>query len=169
MANYKYPAYLTEEQSQALIRHYRAIWAKILKRERKTYREGLVNILLENETRDFSFIVKKTKTHLEKSGSGICFDSLRDLVKDLEQNLLPYQMEPKVSFSVVGDYGEEEPCVEVTTDSYVFKQLNHVKRLIHGCSIDNMLRDASWKLQHQPNSKDAKRYLNIIEHYSSKN
>ena len=60
-----------------------------------------------------------------------------------------------------GYFSESIPYVEIGYIQYSFKTLDQVKRSI--CSrIDNVIKDADFKIVHQLNGKDTKRYLTLI-------
>lgn len=160
-------------QEQALTQHYRNVWAKMLRKERALFRAGLDAILTSNikpSWDPFDFIKIEKVVWFTWKGN-IPFDDLSEEVNKARNNQGEYDTNADISLDVNGPdtdrnefYADPDHIVgTIVSIRYKFSNLKTIKALIHGCSIKNMLSDAKWKLAHQSNGKDAKRYLRIIE------
>lgn len=159
---------LTSEMEKALICGIRKQQARRLIRERKIYRSGIERL---NSNDNYSFInhriIDLFEVELRDKNS---LDLLNKEWVTCNKNMTAYDYNLNITFHVesishdnyLGGYEEEIQKAVIVKSSFKFKSLKEVKGNTR-CMISNHIRQARFKLVHQPNGKDTKNYLKIIE------
>lgn len=164
---------LTHDQELKLIKHYRSIYAKVLKRERTLYRQG-ASVIVEHKyykTNDFEFIGSRRVVAFSQVG-GLDLDVIIEEKQKTSESMgfldTALQVDFETSdvneeYNYCGDCGRSDSAPEVIINyvKFSFPKLVSVKKSIKS-RIDNMLRDAKFKFVHQAGGKDVRRYLEII-------
>lgn len=163
---------LTHDQEMKLVKHYRKLYSKILRDERKLYRLG--GEAMANDRRylhnDYLFITSRTMVVFSDSGD-LDLDQIIQQ-KQYAENLMKFNdallsvtfdVEDKNSYTC-SDCGRTDstPCVNVSFVHFGFLPLINVKRLITSRTNDR-IKDARFKFVHQANGNDVGRYLEIID------
>lgn len=165
---------LTYDQELKLIKHYRSIYAKILKRERTLYRQG-ASVVVEHKyykTNDFEFMDSHRIVYFSQVGD-LDLDVIIEEKQKASESMGFLDTALQVDFDVsdingeytyCGDGGRSDSAPEVTISytKFSFPKLSSVKKSIKS-HIDNMLRDAKFKFVYQAGGKDVRRYLEIID------
>ena len=152
---------MNELQEAKLINHYRNLWAKRLRRERRLYKEGL-EAVQKHSYWTLDFIKSRRITHFSDYGNSIDFDTLQKEVLKARLCAGIHDTIADIELDTIAECDSSEPTIEVFSVRYELSKLSTVKRLICG-SIRNIIRDAKFKLERQANGRDAKRYLKIID------
>jgi hypothetical protein len=156
---------MDSKQERALIQYCRRIWAKRLRKERELYRAGLGAIIAING--DYDFIKRLAVTHFYHEGT-MCFDDLQKEIIKARDGVCSYSTIPEMTLDADAETDGSErfldctPTITIESHRYKFLRLDRAKSTIRS-SIDYMLRDADFKIDHQPNGKDARWYLGIIQ------
>lgn len=165
---------LTHDQELKLIKHYRSLYAKILKRERTLYSQG-AEVIVEHKyykTNYFVFMDSHKIVSFSQVGD-LDLDVIIEEKQKASESMGFLDTALQVDFDVsdingeynyCSDCGRSDSAAEVTI-SYIkfsFPKLSSVKKYIK-YRIDNMLRDAKFKFVHQAGGKDVLRYLEIID------
>jgi hypothetical protein len=156
---------MDNKQEQALTQYCRRIWAKRLRKERELYRAGLGDIIALNG--NYNFIKRLAVTHFYHEGA-ICFDDLQKEVIAAREGACSYSTIPDIALDADTEIDSSERFVDSTvtvavqSHRYTFSKLDRVKSTIRS-NINYMLRDAAWKIDHQPSGKDTRWYLGIIQ------
>ena len=165
---------LTHDQELKLIKHYRSIYAKILKRERTLYRQGAGVVVKHRyyKTNDFEFMESRRIVSFSQVGD-LDLDVIIEEKQKASESMGFLDTTLQVDFDVsdinekytyCSDCGRSDSAAEVTI-SYIkfsFLKLSSVKKSIKS-RTDDMLRDAKFKFVHQAGGKDVRRYLEIID------
>jgi hypothetical protein len=162
----------TDSMERALTKHYRAMWAKRLKKERAIFKKGLKHLesLHHREIMNFHFINGTCETLHTFDNESVPYTEIAKTVESLELDNYTSKPNVTINYKLTENYDwdenpEEEAILTITAYRYTFYPLKLVKSLIHKTSIPNLIRDARFKIANQPNGKDAKRYLDIIAKY----
>jgi hypothetical protein len=161
---------LTEIQTAYLTQGIRDIEAKRLLRERKLYREG-VNAMRTSPCRHvFAYICCERVQPYHKSGE-LCFYEIQQEEAKARDTMGCYSDRLSVDIGATCDcdnaYSDAQPYVAITYSQYSFSVLAQVKISVER-RIRYTLGDAKFKLANQPNGKDTKMYLSIIEEAKAK-
>lgn len=156
---------LTTEMEKALVKGVRKQLAKRLRKERALFKSGLKVLQQKNGCYWFIEDLKITKSiTLDDTES---FTTLIDIVNDTKREMTKYCYDFKVNF--FSDWEGEgydidytDPYADVTYKTYKMKTAKMCKSFCN-THIKMVVRDAKFKLVHQPNGKDTKRFLKIIE------
>lgn len=158
-------------QEKALIKYYRRVLARVIKREREIFRKGLDAI---NAMSDWEYKYIKASSECYAFRGELTPENLlsfRDSIqKTLPRNSTPLKMEVDLEDEKPYDYfgcsdcgrTDQQGFIVFTARIYTLPTLENFKRSVLG-SIKNWLSDASFKLVMQPKGKDTKRYLANIE------
>lgn len=166
---------LTHDQEMKLVKHYRKLYAKILRDERKLYRLGGEAMANDKRYRhnDYLFITSKPMITFSASGD-LDLDRIIEQKQYTENLMQRNDALLSVTFGVEDMYdhnrfscgdcgrGDTDPSVEISFVRFGFLPLTNVKRLITSRTNDR-IKDARFKFIHQANGKDVRRYLEIIE------
>ncbi len=158
---------LTSEMEKALVVGIRKQQAARIIKERKLYRSGINNL---SRSSTYQYITHKTIN--VKEVIMINKDSLLTLntaFEDATKCMAPCDYGLDIDFFVeecncegycyCGELAESKALIVKST--YEFKKLKQVQRSIKSL-IDYCVRDAKFKLVRQPNGKDTKRFLKVI-------
>jgi hypothetical protein len=162
-------AKMTPTQEKALTNYYRNLWAKRLRSERNIFKRGLAAIL-NHRVKGYEFISPVRIEYFKHTGD-IGFDKLHSEITKARAVGQKYDTIPDIELQAEADLDSSEyfqscePVVTIFSIRYQFKKVSSTKRLISG-RIKNLLSEAKFKLAHQPNGKDTKRFLKIIENNS---
>lgn len=165
---------LTHDQELKLIKHYRSLYAKILKRERTLCRQG-ARVIVEHKyyrTNNFEFMGSHKIVSFSQVGD-LDLDVIIEEKQKASESMGFLDTALQVDFDVsdineeatyCGDCGRSDSAPEVTISytKFSFPKLSSVKKYIK-YRIDNMLRDVKFKFVHQAGGKDVRRYLEIID------
>lgn len=163
---------LTHDQETKLIKHYRKLYAKILRDERKLYRQGGEAMANDKRYRhnDYLFITSRNMIIFSDSGD-LDLDQIIQQRQHTENLMqfndallsVTFEVEDKNNYTR-GDCGRTDslPCVDVSFVRFGFLPLVNVKKLIVN-RINDRIKDAKFKFIYQAKGKDVRRYLEIID------
>lgn len=104
---------------------------------------------------------------IDKDSLGILNKEYIKATKDMTD----YNLNLNLNFYSELDCNCEQGCycgegygqfAQITKEEFTFKTLAQVRRYLNSL-VNYCIRDAKFKLVHQPNGKDTKRYLKVIE------
>lgn len=163
---------LTHDQEMKLIKHYRKLYAKILRDERKLYRQG--GEVMANDKRyrhnNYFFITSRNMIIFSDSGD-LDLDQIIQQRQHTENLMqfndallsVTFEVEDKNNYTCSDCWRSDSvPCVDVSFVRFSFRSLAGVKKLIAG-RINDRIKDAKFKFIYQANGKDMRRYLEIID------
>ena len=163
---------LTHDQEMKLVKHYRKLYAKILRDERKLYRQGGEAMANDKRYRhnDYFFITSRKMIVFNDSGD-LDLDQIIEQRQYTENLMQRNDALLSVTFGVEDDdrfscsdcgRGDTLACVDISFVRFGFLPLTNVKRLITSRTNDR-IKDARFKFVHQANGNDVRRYLEIID------
>lgn len=167
---------LTDEQTSAITRAVRARYAREIREDRKIFRQGVAACKANKEK--LTHVEPITVNYWSASGA-LDFDSIAKNMTSACEYVGKMDEPPRVIFdaqqdpdshSCSGCYcsgcGNYLPTASVVFTRWRFNSLKDIRGAFR-CSLDWAIRDATWKIERQPGGKDATRWLNTIEKYSS--
>ena len=163
---------MNNHQEKLLTQYYRKAYAKILRNERASYRLGAEDL---SKRKNLFFVSKhynETPFILHNGDElqmGKFIIEAADFAKTLTKWHTPLKIilgvstniDAKCSGCYCDSCGDHDPTISFASWVYKFKNAKTIKRQIQTV-INDRIKDARWKFAHQPNGKDAKRYLEII-------
>lgn len=166
---YKVIIMLTLEMQKALVQGIRNQQAKRLKKERFMFRSGINHL---SKSKSYNFIEHKTVNifTLELVGKSSIGTLNGEFVK-ATKGITSHDYNLDMTFYSESDctcddrcycFEESRQMVTIKKDCFQFKTLTQTRRSITSL-IDYCIRDAKFKLVHQPNGKDSKRFMKVIE------
>lgn len=165
---------------QALTKYFRLMFAKDLKQERKEFRKGYKQIYEKRRSAilRYEFITVEKFVHYRKANFSWCdLKEHIDTIKPIESKYfgdLIVVFDTEVvegtycgATECCGNCEERVPVVEAVQWYVKMKTLDKVK-VNFKSGLKHFLSDAKWKIEKQPNGKDANFYLKIIEKVNAK-
>lgn len=167
---------LTDEQTAAITRAVRARYAREIRADRKIFRQGIA--ACKRNPAKLGFVENEIVTFWSKTGV-IDFDLIAENLAAAQETVGKMDEPPRVIFDTIQDSGSHScagcycdccgsysPVATVVFMRWRFKSLKAI-RGDYRCTLEWSLRDATWKIEKQAGGKDAIRWLNTIEKYSS--